>query len=190
MRERLFSFFQSTVYLQCCVSFGCTAKWFNYMYVCLCVCVYKNHFWILSHYRLLQDIAYSSLCYTVTLDPCCLSILNIVECIVHVCMLSHVWLFATPWAIAHQAPLSLEFSRQEYWSGLPFPPPGDLPNPGIELTSLTSPALAGRFFITGAPGKPVVCINHKLQSYPFSYLFPFGNHNCVFMFMCLFLCYK
>ena len=46
--------------------------------------------------------------------------------------LSYVWLFATPWTIAHQALLSREFSRQEYWSGLPFPTPGDLPNPGIE----------------------------------------------------------
>ena len=50
--------------------------------------------------------------------------------------------------IAHQAPLSLGFSRKEYWTRLPFPTPGDLPNPGIELTSLTSPALAGRFFTT------------------------------------------
>ena len=50
-------------------------------------------------------------------------------------MLSRVQLFATPGTIEHQAPLSVEFSRQEYWSGLPFPPPGDLPNPGIELGS-------------------------------------------------------
>ena len=46
--------------------------------------------------------------------------------------LSRVWLFATPWTVAHQAPPSMGFSRQEYWSGLPFPSPGDLPNPGIE----------------------------------------------------------
>ena len=46
--------------------------------------------------------------------------------------LSHVWLFATPWTIAYQAPLSVGFSRQEYWSGLPFPSPGARPNPGIE----------------------------------------------------------
>jgi len=52
----------------------------------------------------------------------------------------------TPWAIACQAPLSLEFSRQEYWSGLPFPSPGDLPDPGIRPVSLMSPALAGVFF--------------------------------------------
>ena len=47
-------------------------------------------------------------------------------------LLSRVWLFGTPWTVAHQAPPSIEFSRQEYWSGLPFPSPGDLPNPGIE----------------------------------------------------------
>ena len=55
---------------------------------------------------------------------------------------------ATLWTIAHQAPLSMRFSRQEYWSGLPCPSPGDLPNPGIEPASLTSPALAGGFFVT------------------------------------------
>ena len=49
--------------------------------------------------------------------------------------LSHVRLFATPWAVGYQAPPSMEFSRQEYWSGLPFPSPGDLPDPGIELVS-------------------------------------------------------
>ena len=53
---------------------------------------------------------------------------------------------ATPWTVAHQAPLSVEFFRQEYWSELPFPTPGDLPNPGMEAESLTSPALAGSFF--------------------------------------------
>ena len=55
---------------------------------------------------------------------------------------------ATPWTVAHQAPLSVGFSRQEYWSGLPCPPPGDRPDPGIELVSLKSAALAGRFFTT------------------------------------------
>ena len=50
------------------------------------------------------------------------------------CVLCHVWLFVTPWTIAHQAPLSMRFPRQEYWNGLPFPSPGDLPNPGIKCT--------------------------------------------------------
>ena len=63
---------------------------------------------------------------------------------------SLVQLFATPSSVAHQAPLSMGFSRPEYWSGLPFPPPEELPNPGIELASLRSPALAGGFFITSA----------------------------------------
>ena len=60
----------------------------------------------------------------------------------------------TPWTVAHQAPLSMGFSKQEHWSGLPFPPPGDLPNPGIEPASLASPALAGGFFTTALPGPP------------------------------------
>ena len=55
--------------------------------------------------------------------------------------LSHVQLFVTPWTVAHQAPLSMEFSRQEYWSGLPFSPPGDLPNPGIFSTQGPNPCL-------------------------------------------------
>ena len=57
---------------------------------------------------------------------------------------------ATPWTVAHQAPLSMGFSRQEYWSGLSCPPSGDFPHPGIEPTSLMSPALAGEFLTTGA----------------------------------------
>ena len=62
------------------------------------------------------------------------------------CVLSHVWPFVTTWTVACQAPLSMELSRQEYWSGLPFPTPGDLPDPGIEPVSLVSPALAAGFF--------------------------------------------
>ena len=68
--------------------------------------------------------------------------------------LSCVWLFATSWTVACQAPLSMGFPRLEYWGGLPFPTPGDLPDPGIEPTSLVSPAQAGRFFITMPLGKP------------------------------------
>ena len=64
--------------------------------------------------------------------------------------LSRVWLFATLWTVAFQAPLSMGFSRQEFWSELPCPLPGDLPDPGIEPTSLKSLALAGGFFTTKA----------------------------------------
>ena len=67
---------------------------------------------------------------------------------------SHVWLFATPWTIACQAPLSMEFSRHEYWSGLPCPLPGDLPYSGVKPMSLTSAALGGRFFTTSATKVP------------------------------------
>ena len=67
----------------------------------------------------------------------------------HAKSLSRVQLFVTLWTVAHQAPLSMGFSRQEYWSGLPCPPTGDLPNPGIEPVFLMSPALAGEFFTTG-----------------------------------------
>ena len=80
---------------------------------------------------------------------------TILEYLWHACMLSHVQLFVTPWTVAYQAPLSMEFSRQGYWSGLPFPPPGDLPYPRIEPASLASPALAGGFFTTVATGKPL-----------------------------------
>ena len=66
-------------------------------------------------------------------------------------MLSRVRLFATPWTAARQAPLSVGFSRQEYWDGLPFSSPGHLPNPGVKPAS---PALAGGFFAAEPPAKP------------------------------------
>ena len=103
----------------------------------------------------------------------------------HACvqsLFSHVWIFVTLWTVPHQTPLSLGFSRQESWSWLPCPPPGDLPNPGIDQVSLTSPALAGRFFTTGATwqahlslqGSPInitdlllnnICFNYDLLSH-------------------------
>ena len=72
----------------------------------------------------------------------------------------------TPWTVVHKTPLSMGFPRQEYWSGLPFPSPGDLPDPGIEPASSAS---ADRFFTSGPPGKPKVALG-------FIYLFIFvGN---------------
>ena len=77
------------------------------------------------------------------------------------CALSHfsrVRLSVTPWTVAHQPPLSMGLSRQENWSGLPCPPPGELPDPGIKPGSLMAPALAGSFFTTStaweAPKRP------------------------------------
>ena len=63
---------------------------------------------------------------------------------------SHIWLFATPWTVDHQVPLSSGFSRQEYWSGLPFPSPGDLPDPWIKPSS---PALQADSLLSESPGK-------------------------------------
>ena len=70
---------------------------------------------------------------------------------VKVKLFSHVQLFATPWTVAYQASPSMGFSRQEYWSGLPFPSPGDLPDPGIEPGS---PALEADALTSEPPGKP------------------------------------
>ena len=88
------------------------------------------------------------------------------------CMQSHfsrVQLFGTLWTVAHQVPLSMGFPRQEYWSRMPFPPPGDLPDPGISSTSLLFPALVGRFH-ERHPGSlhctEVTCVKVKVtQSY-------------------------
>ena len=68
------------------------------------------------------------------------------------CMLSHIQLFVTPWTVAR--PLFMGLFRQKYWSGLPFPLPGYLPDTGIEPKPLASPALAGEFFTTEPAGKP------------------------------------
>ena len=107
---------------------------------------------------------------------------------VRVCVFSHVRLFATPWTVVHQALPPKEFSRQEHWSVLPFPSPGDLPHPGIEPTSLGSPSLAGRFFTTSATQKPQ-CVHHQRCGFhvspyscppssisPSASSFPSGNH--------------
>ena len=92
-------------------------------------------------------------------------------------LLSCVQLFATPWIIVHQAPLSMGFPRQEYWSGLPFPSPGDTPDPGMELSS---PALQANSLPSEPLGKPYfttyMCINvlfffeNGYTIYPFGYL--------------------
>ena len=85
--------------------------------------------------------------HQIRVTPCVCVCVCVYVC---VCLLSHVRLSAAPCTVARQAPLSMEFSRQEHWSGLPFPSPEDLPDPGIEPMSLMSPALAGRFLTTGA----------------------------------------
>ena len=91
----------------------------------------------LRGYMILADLA--------ELSPNFTFLLSVLLCYLLSCF-SCVRLFAAPWIVARQAPLSIGFSRQEYWSGLPCPPPGDLLDPGTEPVSLASPALAGRFF--------------------------------------------
>ena len=89
-------------------------------------------------------------------------------------LLSHVWLFATPWTVALQAPLPMGFSGQEYWSGMPLPSWGDLPNPRTEPASLMSPALAGGFFTTSATWEAysrVICFfSHYIDLYTHAYV--------------------
>ena len=80
-----------------------------------------------------------------------------------VCVLSHIPLFAQLWTITYQAPLSMGFSRQEYWSKLLFPPPRDLPNPVIEPVSMSS-SLAGRFFITSTTWEALSSLPPPLNS--------------------------
>ena len=76
--------------------------------------------------------------------------------------LSHVRLFVTPWTVAHQAPPSMEFSRQEHWSGLPFPSPGNLPNPGIEPGSA---ALWADTLLSELPENPKIVHFKLLKKY-------------------------
>ena len=134
-------------------------------------------FWLFStlHY---YKIECNFPCYTV--NPCCLSIL----CIVSACVLrcfSHVWLFRTLWTVACQVPLFVKFPRQEYWSGLPFPPTGDLPNPGNESVSPASPALQVSSLLLNHQGSPLCIVVSAdpvllILSIP---PFPFGNHTFV-----------
>ena len=100
-----------------------------------------------------------------------------------------VQLFSTLWTVqlfvTHQALLSMGFSRQEYWSGLPFPSPGDLPDPGIEPTSFTSPALAGWFFTTSAIWEVPLFFRELLRcsplwNSPYSFKPPF-LYTCCFL---------
>ena len=74
------------------------------------------------------------------------------------CVFSHSVMSnsVTPWTVAHQAPLPVDFSRQEYWHRMSFSAPGDLPNPGIELASPVTPAVTGGFFTTAPPGKSYI----------------------------------
>ena len=92
----------------------------------------------------------------------------------YICMLSRVRLFATPWTVAHQVSLSMGFPRQEYWSGLPFPSPRDLLDPGIESSSLVSPALANEFFTTSAIWEAIYVSKQCVKRYVHIFLISFS----------------
>ena len=92
-----------------------------------------------------------------------------------------------PWTVDRQAPLSMGFSRQEYWSGLPFPPPGDIPDPGIERVSLVFSALAGRFFTTAPPRKPLRSIRVVENGQISSFLWPSSILVCVCVCVCVYV---
>ena len=100
---------------------------------------------------------------------------------------SHVQLFASPQSVAHQASVSMEFSRQEYQSGLTFLPPGDLPDPGIEPMSRVSPALAGGFFTIVPPGKPLCLFLpcEQVHQYNFSRFCIYMHQYRMFIFLFL-----
>ena len=87
-------------------------------------------------------------------------------------MLSCIRLLVTPWTVDPQAPPSMGFSREEYLNGLPFPPPGDLPDPGIEPAS---PAMAGRFFPAVLSGKPIYYENSVVNFFGGAFLYSLWN---------------
>ena len=92
-----------------------------------------------------------------------------------VCLLGCVRIFVTPWNVVRQTSLSMGFSRQGYYSGLLFPSPGDLPDPGIEPASPASPALAGGLFTSEPPGKCTECFGHLLSE-----IFKKGNRTTIY----------
>ena len=117
--------------------------------VCILITEFRVLFPLMKY--VYMEVALLRQCYSKRRIILISSLKNSQSMYVHVCMLSHfsrVWLYATLWTVAHQAPLSMGLSKQEYWSGLWFASPEDLSDPGVKPTSLMSPALADRFFTT------------------------------------------
>ena len=129
------------------------------------ICCFRCWWWVISDTTVVSRLALSRwVCFEQEYVCTCTYMYTLCVCVcvcVCVCMVSLVWPFATPWTVACQAPQFMEFSRQEYWSGLPFPSLGDLPDPGIEPRSPMCPALAGGFFITEPPKKPYKYIHNE-----------------------------
>ena len=115
------------------------------------VCLHGTEGWVVEK-RLLGWNASFWVVIFVLLPSACWTLCQCSSCLLHACVFSRDRLFATLWTVAHQASLSIGFSRQEYWSGLPFPSPGDLPDPGIKPRS---PALQTDALLSEPPGKPI-----------------------------------
>ena len=115
-------------------------------------CIYINHL----EFFFMQNLFYA---FTYSFQQVCVCVCGVcVWVCVCMCPLSCIQFFVTPWSVAGQAPLSMGFPRQEYWSGLPFPTPGELSNPGIKPASPASPTVAGRFFTSEPSGKSHVSV--------------------------------
>ena len=93
---------------------------------------------------------------------CIYTYIETYECVC-LCARAYVQLLANPWNAVHQAPLSIELSRQEHWSGFPFPTPGDIPDPGIQPESMASPALVSRFFTNSATWESHIYLKFHLN---------------------------
>ena len=104
----------------------------------------------MNEYIICLEFAFPSSGLAASAPKCSCKVVCVCVCVCVVSRFSRFWLCATLWTVAHQAPLSVGFCRQDFWSELPCPPPGDLSNPEIEPTSLASPALAGWFFTTSS----------------------------------------
>ena len=112
------------------------------------------HEWISSEFHMISLVTKEWFIYLVAMYMCAR-------------MLSCVWLFVTPWTVVHQVPLPMEFPKQAYWSRLPFPPSGDLPDPGIEPMSLASPAFGKWTLNHSATWETLATINHSKEDETF-----------------------
>ena len=130
--KKKFALFQSILDLQCYISFRCIAKLFSYTHTH--VSILFRFFSYIGYYKILNIVPCVTQCYAQSL--------------------SHVWLFATLWTVARQAPQSIAFFRQEYWSGLPFPSPEDLHDSRTEPMSSVSHALASGFLLLSHQESP------------------------------------